>query len=394
MSASASQSDDWFSAASAGDTLMIRKLLDVHADINEKGSSNMTPLMIASFFGKTDVVEILLRAHANTNLQSGSGLTALMIASQKGHSDIVQLLLNAGAKKNLKSSSGTTALMYAAELGYQNITALLKIQEKTIDVLPVPDTKAQKPQEKPRAAPVTKRTKKSVAVAMKNPVVSSADIASVPTITDADGNVYHTVKIGTQTWLTENFRTTKYNDGTDIPLIIDGNTWGDLSSPGYCWYNNDATHHKSYGILYNWYAVVVSKFAPPGWHVPSDADWIRLENYLIANGYNYDGTTSGNLVAKSLAAQTGWFASAITGTLGNNLSSNNRSGFSALPAGYRDNWGSFDSLGNHAGWWSAQENDALTAYCSSIKNGHADAGLEGHNFSKRFGFSVRLVKDK
>jgi hypothetical protein len=134
----ASISDVWFSAASIGDTSAIQKLLDEKANINEKGTLNMTPLMVASMFGKADVVQQLLDAHAGINLQSGSGLTALMFASQKGHADVVKLLVDAGANKNLKSTSGTTALKYATEKGYVDIIALLKTPQDNKYVQPAP----------------------------------------------------------------------------------------------------------------------------------------------------------------------------------------------------------------------------------------------------------------
>ena len=113
------------------------------------------------------------------------------------------------------------------------------------------------------------------------------------TVKDADGNVYTTVKIGNQVWTVENLRTTKYNDGSAIPLVTDSAAWVNLTTPGYCYYNNttNADSIKKYGALYNWYAVDTKKLAPAGWHVPTDAEWDTLQNYLIANGYNWDGTT-------------------------------------------------------------------------------------------------------
>ena len=101
------------------------------------------------------------------------------------------------------------------------------------------------------------------------------------TVTDIDGNVYHTVTIGTQTWMVENLKTTKYNDGTAIPLVTDSTAWLNLTTPGYCWYNNDAaTYKNTYGALYNWFTVNTSKLAPSGWHVPTDAEWTTLITYL------------------------------------------------------------------------------------------------------------------
>ena len=101
------------------------------------------------------------------------------------------------------------------------------------------------------------------------------------TITDVEGNVYNTVTIGTQTWLVENLRTTKYNDGTSIPIITDSYSWPDMTSAAYCWYNNDISNKNTNGALYNWYAVNSGKLAPSGWHIPSDAEFTILENYLI-----------------------------------------------------------------------------------------------------------------
>jgi len=105
--------------------------------------------------------------------------------------------------------------------------------------------------------------------------------------------------------------------------------------------NNNTTNAdsiKKYGALYDWYAASptnVKKIAPAGWHVPSDAEWDTLQNYLTAKGYNRDGTTTGNKIEKALAAKTDWVTYSTNGTIGSDLSKNNSSGFSALPGGYR-----------------------------------------------------------
>jgi uncharacterized protein (TIGR02145 family) len=132
------------------------------------------------------------------------------------------------------------------------------------------------------------------------------------TIEDIDGNVYRIVKIGNQLWTVENLRVTKYNDGSAIQLVAGNSAWAALSTPGYCYYNNttNADSIKKFGALYNWYVVNPSvnpsnpkKVAPVGWHVPTDEEWTILENYMIVNGYNWDGTTTGNKIAKSLATK-------------------------------------------------------------------------------------------
>lgn len=101
------------------------------------------------------------------------------------------------------------------------------------------------------------------------------------TVTDIEGNVYPTMKIGTQSLMVENLRVTKFNDNTAIPLVTNATDWKILFTPGYCWYNNDpATNKNIYGALYNWFTVNTGKLCPTGWHVPTDAEWITLTTYL------------------------------------------------------------------------------------------------------------------
>ncbi len=221
----------------------------------------------------------------------------------------------------------------------------------------------------------------------------SAD-TNTGSITDIDGNVYQTVRIGNQVWTVENLRTTKYNDGSAIPLVTDGTEWAALTTPGYCYYNNttDADFIKKYGALYNWYAVNTKKLSLKGWHVPTDAEWTILENYLIANGYNWDGTTTENKIAKSMAAKTDWQTHTTPGAPGNDLSKNNRSGFSALPGGFRDDDGSFGFVGSGGYWWSATELGASSAYHRGL--GYGFGGLARGYSSKSCGFSVRLLRDE
>jgi uncharacterized protein (TIGR02145 family) len=218
-------------------------------------------------------------------------------------------------------------------------------------------------------------------------------LAENGSVTDADGNIYQTVKIGNQVWMEENLRTTKYNDDTTIPMVVDSLKWTALSSPGYCYYNNttDAIGIKKYGALYNWYTVNSGKLAPAGWHVPSDSEWDTFQNYLIANGYNWDRTTTGNKIAKSLAAQTDWATHKTKGTIGNDLNKNNRSGFSAFPCGMCGSGGQFNGIGFGGGWWSATEHDASVAIYLDLSCDHEHL-LKGGS-PKKCGFSVRLVRD-
>jgi uncharacterized protein (TIGR02145 family) len=223
-------------------------------------------------------------------------------------------------------------------------------------------------------------------------------IASAGTLTDTDGNVYQTVQIGTQVWTVENLRVTKYNDGSSIPLDTSTATWGNATTPMFCYYSNTTNSDsiKKYGALYNWYVVNPlnpKKIAPTGWHVPTDAEWDTLQNNLIAKGYNWDGTTTGNKIAKALAAKTDWVSTGA-GNPGNNLTKNNSSGFSALPGGYRDGGSLFYGQGWGGGyWWSATEDGATNADGRGILWGNDHLGRLNTYYGKSCGFSVRLVKD-
>jgi uncharacterized protein (TIGR02145 family) len=227
-------------------------------------------------------------------------------------------------------------------------------------------------------------------------VLSAFDIQAKDTVTDADGNVYTTVKIGNQVWTVENLKTTKCNDGTPIPLITEPSEWTTYDGnkkPAYCWYDNDVAYKSLYGALYNWYAVNTGKLAPKGWHVSTDADWSVLEKYLIDNGYDWDTTKEDHTIAKSMAAKTNWaWASPKdSGTIGNDSSTNNRSGFSALPGGFRLISGNFRNIGTTGRWWSATEYDTSQAWRYNLR--YDSDNLSRDFYLKGCGFSVRLLKD-
>ena len=203
--------------------------------------------------------------------------------------------------------------------------------------------------------------------------------------------------IGTQQWYGGNACNTTYRDGTPIPKVTDGTEWNNLTTGAWSYYNNDPTKGK----LYNWFAVMGihdtdpntpnKEFAPEGWHVPSDAEWTTLENYLIANGYNYDQTNTENRIAKAMASTTGWISDTGTGAPGNDQSLNNDSGFNAFPEGYRGSNGSFSLEGYDAVFWSSTENFPNNAWYRNL-NFNASYLIRFYNF-KQNGFSVRFVRD-
>ena len=213
------------------------------------------------------------------------------------------------------------------------------------------------------------------------------------TITDIDGNVYKIVKIGEQWWMAENLKVTKYRNGEAIPNVFGNSEWAGLSTGAYCVYNNDNDSVATYGLLYNWYAVVDSReIAPTGWHVPTDEEYTVLENYLIANGYNWDGTTTEDKTSKSLASKTGWNSSSEAGDVGNDMSTNNSSGFTALPGGYRIyNDGSFNYIDYFGLWWSATEYSSTYAWSRYLYYDRSGFGRADNG--KQDGFSVRLIRD-
>lgn len=215
---------------------------------------------------------------------------------------------------------------------------------------------------------------------------------TVPTtVTDIDGNVYNTVTIGTQVWMAENLKVTKYRDGTPVPNVTDGPTWAALTTGAWCHYNNSATNGTKYGKLYNWYAVTnVHGLAPEGWHIPTEAEWTILENYLIANGGNYDGTTTDNKIAKSLAGTVYWNTDNTAGAIGNDLTKNNSTGFNGLPGGYRSG-SSFWDIGNRGSWWYSVQ--GATAYAWDRTLFYDGSNLGSNGSFKEDGLSVRCVKD-
>ena len=223
------------------------------------------------------------------------------------------------------------------------------------------------------------------------------DNAGIGSITDVDGNTYNSLTYGKQVWTVENAEVVTYRDGTSIPQVTANDDWAALTTGAGCYYENDVTKGK----LYNWYAVMGihdaiettpnKEFAPEGWHVPSDAEWTTLEEYLIANEYNYDGTITGNKIAKAMSSTTGWNSSTTTGAVGNNQSLNNSSGFNVFPEGFRNNSGSFYNEGFIAIFWSSTENNTNNAGTRFLVSN--DSFLSRSYSGKQGGFSVRFVRD-
>lgn len=196
-------------------------------------------------------------------------------------------------------------------------------------------------------------------------------------VEDENGNTYFTIQIGTQEWMAENLRTTKYNDGMDIDLITANNSWGktNLSDQGaYCWYDNDQENELSYGALYNWYAVNTGELCPLGWRVPSESDWDALQSFVGSNS-----TAGGKLKAEF---EIHWNAP--------NVNASNEVGFTAQPGGIRLFDGNFDSKNAISYFWTSNELSTNGKDRSII---NVLANLYSSSSDKRSGYSVRCIKN-
>jgi len=195
------------------------------------------------------------------------------------------------------------------------------------------------------------------------------------TVTDFDGNVYNTIKIGNQLWMAENLKVTHYRNGDPIPNVNDNTAWRTTTNGAFCFIDNDINKSNVYGNLYNWYAVADNRnIAPNGWHVPSDSEWETLINYL-------GGSSSAGAKLKE-SGMSHWVSPIVDAT--------NVSGFTALPSGSRDNFGFFSSSGSAALFWSSTEygNTAWYRVLYNMTN-----TVNRLNYIKSLGHSVRCVSD-
>ena len=196
------------------------------------------------------------------------------------------------------------------------------------------------------------------------------------TVIDIDGNLYHTVTIGTQIWMVENLKVTHYRNNDPIPNVNVDSLWIDLKTGSYCDYDKLAVNGITYGRLYNWYAVKDSRnIAPSGWHIPTDAEWTILITYL-----------GGASVAGGKLKETG-----LAHWADPNVGATNETGFTALPGGSRYIDGSFLNIGSNGYWWSSTTDDIAIAFYLGVHN--SDIGVNIGSHDKTSGFSVRCVKD-
>jgi len=212
-----------------------------------------------------------------------------------------------------------------------------------------------------------------------NSVILYMNTPSTP-IADIDGNVYKTVKIGDQTWMAENLKVTKYRNGNTIPIVTDYTSWANLTSGAYSDFYNDPNNGVIYGHLYNFYTVLDNRqLCPTGWHIPSDAEFTTLTNFL-----------GGESVAGGKLKEVG-----TTHWNSSNIGADNISGFTGLAGGFRGDNGSFYyNVGTTGNWWSSTEYDANNGiYRGLAYNTTIFSRSYGAYFGKKGGCSIRCIKD-
>lgn len=189
-------------------------------------------------------------------------------------------------------------------------------------------------------------------------------------VTDVEGNAYKTVILGKQEWMMDNLKVTKYRNGNPIPHIQDSTVWNAWNNGAYVFYKNDTKH----GVLYNWMAVMDQRgICPTGWHVPVSSEWDSLAKFLGGE----------EVAGGKMKARLHWETP--------NAAATNESSFHALPKGMYGVNGSFNNIGKNAYWWSASENDKVSAWGREI--GFNESGLYAGHGDKHDGLSVRCLKD-
>lgn len=212
-----------------------------------------------------------------------------------------------------------------------------------------------------------------------NPYLNTA--LKYGSLVDIDSNLYPTIEIGTQVWMAENLKTSKLNDGTPISNITKNSDWEKSTTGAWSYYNNNATLGKTYGKLYNWHAVNTGKICPTGWHIPSEAEWKVLAEYLGGSGRGgVKMKTPGNK-----EDSTGLWTSP-------NAGATNESGFTGLPGGFRHVQGEFVTMGDYSYWWSTTES-YLVRDAISFQLAFDRSGINGGGTYKATGFYCRCIKD-
>jgi len=363
--------------------------------------------------GRTLVTIMLVFALVSCRKDCDSGIepgrqgkiSAMFCSSAKASGDLIKGISNSGVFCRVEyfgSNGGFYTALSVPSAGVQGLTASLKAGTfkpgsgfLDFQISGIPDSSGTA-----RFQVLVGGFDCAFSVKVKNSVSVSGEYCGVSNIfnaaktyglvNDIDGNQYKTIEIGSQTWMAENLKTSRYRNGDPIPEVTAPEPWVNLSSGAFCWYNNDSAKYDCpYGRLYNWFAVMDSRgLCPVGWRVPSDEDWKVLERYLgmpesevIQNGPRGSNEAIGGKL-KSTANL--W--------LPPNSDATNENGFSGLPGGYRRTIGTFLYLGSGGNWWSTSiETSQAEAWGRGLiyASGHSGRG----SYGIKVGLSVRCVKD-
>lgn len=205
---------------------------------------------------------------------------------------------------------------------------------------------------------------------------NEVSFSAVGSVTDIDGNEYEIVLIGDQVWMAENLKTGTYNNGTVIPKVTDDTDWFNLTTGAHAWYGNSEANLNTYGALYNWFAVETGNLCPSGWHVPGDDEWTVLADFLggkeIAGG-------------KLKAISDLWKSP--------NEGATDETGFTALPGGGREEWGTYFNMEYSGNWWAADEYSSGSNYAffRAVSYFDTSLGRNASGYHKKSGFSVRCL---
>ncbi|MDD4847840.1 MAG: fibrobacter succinogenes major paralogous domain-containing protein [Bacteroidales bacterium] len=198
-------------------------------------------------------------------------------------------------------------------------------------------------------------------------------------VTDVDGNTYVSVLMDSIEVMAENLKTTKYKDGSNIPLVVDETAWTETTLPAYSWYNHDISFKEVYGALYNWYVVQTENLCPIGWHVINNAEWTAIINMcggLEIAGYHLKANSS------------------LWNNNNNGIGAGGDTyGFSAYPGGWRRHIGTFQLMNENGRWWSADLSNATQAYRYTM-NCCGNSRISQTSASFNYGYSIRCVKDR
>jgi len=214
----------------------------------------------------------------------------------------------------------------------------------------------------------------------------------IPVVNDIDGNHYNTILIGSQCWMVENLKTTTYNNGTPIPNVTNNGQWSNLTSGAYIWYENNTSNKDTYGALYNWYAVMEPNgLCPEGWHAPTNDDWTTLTEHIggITSPYGNELKS-----CRQVNSPLGFGCNTTNHPRWAEHSSQfgtDDHGFSALPGGTRNFFGTFVTLGYIGAYWSSTESSTTYGWLRGFE--YNKGTVEVFGFYKQNGYSVRCMKD-